>query len=57
MFSHIIAMSDLGETLITCSFNVSNKLLKIWLTLIIDVTKSDVIRTFSVKYGIPIIFK
>jgi len=51
MSSHTITMSDLGKALITRGFDTSDKLLKIWLTLIIDSTKSKVIEmlVFSVK--------
>ena len=45
MSTQMIAISDLGNTLITCSFEASNKLLKIWLNLITDSTKSDEIGT------------
>ena len=45
-------MSDLGKTLITHGFDdASEKLLKIWSTLIIDLTKSENIEmlVFSMK--------
>ena len=39
-----IIMLDLDKALITCSFDASNKLLKIWLTLIRDSIKFEIIR-------------
>ena len=44
-------MLDLGKVLITQDFDISDKLLKMWLALITDSTKSEVIGTlvFSMK--------
>jgi len=59
MLIQTIAILDLGDVLITHSFNASDKLLKIWLDLITDSTNSEEIGTleFLMKYRIPIIFK
>ena len=56
MSTHMIAISDLDNALITHSFDTSNKLLKMWLDLI---TKSDEIGmlVFLMKKDILIIFK
>jgi len=47
----MIVMSDLGNNLITQDFDASDKLLKIWLDLMTDSTKSEVmgILVFSRK--------
>ena len=39
-----ITISDSGNALITCGFNTSDKLLKILLDLITNLTKSEEIR-------------
>ena len=59
MSSHIIAMSDFGNTLIIWGLEVTVILLKIWLSLIIVSTTSAKSKAlaFSKKYKIPIIFR
>ena len=52
-------ISDLEEALITLSLKASDRLLKMWLDLMTNLIKSELIETLvlSMKYRIPIIFK
>ena len=52
-------MSDFGETLTTCGFDVIFMLSKICIDLMIDSITPELIGVFmsSVRYGIPKIFR
>jgi len=55
----MMAISNLGETLIIHSFDTKTILLKIWLLLMISLTMLKVIGVdiFPWRYKMPIIFK
>ena len=59
MFTHIIFISDLDNTLMTLGLKVRTISLKIYMNLIIDSIAFKLIGTlvFSIKYVILMIFK
>jgi len=59
MFTQMMAISDLGETLMIHGLDARMILLKMWFLLMISLTTLEVsgVSIFSWRYGMPVIFK